>query len=441
MSVSSASSPRAVSALGTARRLLVLLASAGLLWAALPVRAAADPVIAAAGDIACDPTDPGFNGGSGTATRCRQRATSNLLVGAGLAAVLPLGDVQYNSAALEEFAASYNPSWGRVKSISRPILGNHESHVNDYFDYFNGAGAANGRAGPRGRGYYSFDVGSWHLIALNSNCTKVPCSAGSQQERWLRADLAAHPAKCTLAYWHHARYSSGHDGNNTFVQPFWNALQDAGADVVLNAHSHNYERFAPMNRNGGLDGAHGIREFVVGTGGAFFTGGISTGEPNSQVRQNTSFGVLKLTLHPFSYDWRFQPIAGSGFTDSGSALCHWPATPPPPAVDRFAPVVTHLRLSPRRFRAGVRHRGAIVRYTVSEAAKLRFRIARRVRSHRYRRVDVFKRAGRAGRNRWRYHGTVGRRRLRPGLFRASVRAIDRAGNRSRVRRIRFRIVR
>ena len=169
----------------------------------------ADPVIAAAGDIACDPADPGYNGGAGTSTRCRQRATSDLLVGAGLAAVLPLGDIQYDSPTASRINAVYAPSWGRVKSISRPVLGNHDGAGSAYFDYFNGAGAANGPAGPRGRGYYSYDIGAWHLVALNSNCTRVSCGAGSIQERWLRADLAAHPTGCTLAYWHHPRYSSG----------------------------------------------------------------------------------------------------------------------------------------------------------------------------------------------------------------------------------------
>jgi Calcineurin-like phosphoesterase len=322
MSASSACSPRAVSALGTARGFLILLVSAGFLSAALPAQAAAAPVIAAAGDIACAPDDPGYNGGAGTSDRCRQRATSNLLVGAGLTAVLPLGDIQYNSASLSNIMAVYDPTWGRVKSISRPILGNHESAGNSYFTYFNGSGASNGPAGPRGKGYYSFDVGSWHLVALNSNCARVPCSAGSEQERWLRADLAAHPTSCTLAYWHHPRWSSGHDGSSTFMQPLWAALSDAGAEILLSGHSHDYERFAPMNRGGILDRARGIRQFVVGTGGAFFTGGLGSRIPNSEVAQDTTFGVLKLTLHPTSYDWTFVPIAGGTFRDSGTGRCH-----------------------------------------------------------------------------------------------------------------------
>jgi acid phosphatase type 7 len=291
-----------------------------------PVAKAADPVIAAAGDIGCDPSDSRYNNGNGTADACRQKYTSDLLVGAGLTSVLPLGDNQYDDGTLAKFQAVYGPTWGRVKSITRPVAGNHEPNASDgyatgYFDYFNGAGNSNGPAGERGKGYYSFDIGGWHLIALNSNCAQVPCSAGSTQEQWLRADLAAHPNSCTIAYWHHARFSSGHDGDNTFVQSFWQALYEGGADIVLNGHSHDYERFAPMNAGGNLDNARGIREFVVGTGGAFWTG-LADPKPNSMVRQNIVYGVLKITLHPGSYDWHFVPEAGKTFTDSGSANCH-----------------------------------------------------------------------------------------------------------------------
>ena len=245
---------------------------------------------------------------------------------AGLAKVITLGDNQYDSASTEELNASYHPSWGRVKSITRPGIGNHEpGSASDYFDYFNGVGVQDGPAGERGKGYYSFDVGSWHLIALNSNCSTVDCSAGSPQEQWLRADLAAHPNACTLAYWHHPRFSSGHDGDNISTQPIWQALYEANADVALVGHSHDYERFAPQDVNGNLDRTRGIRQFVVGTGGAFFTG-ISSPKANSEVRQNSTFGVLKLTLHPTSYDWEFAPEAGQSFTDSGSESCHGSAS-------------------------------------------------------------------------------------------------------------------
>jgi Ca2+-binding RTX toxin-like protein len=299
--------------------------------AAAPARAA-DPVIAAAGDIACDPDDRGFNNGLGTSTRCRQRYTSDLLLNAGLAQVLTLGDNQYNSAKLSELQASYDPSWGRAKSITRPTLGNHEpGKAPGYFDYFNGVGQALGPAGERGKGYYSFDVGAWHLVALNSNCARVGCSTGSRQERWLRADLAAHPNACALAYWHHPRFSSGHDGDSTFMQAIWRDLFDAGVEVALVGHSHNYERFAPQDPNGTLDAARGIRQFVVGTGGAFFTG-LGTVKPNSEVRDNNTFGVLELTLRPTGYEWRFVPEAGRTFTDSGAEPCHGPNTVPAATV-------------------------------------------------------------------------------------------------------------
>jgi acid phosphatase type 7 len=318
------------------------LALGAFLVAAIPANASADPVIAAAGDIACDPDDPDFNGGLGSADRCRQKYTSDLLVNAGLSAVLALGDVQYSNSSLSRILASYDPSWGRVKSITHPALGNHESSGTGYFDYFNGKGVTTGPAGERGKGWYSLDVGSWHLIALNSNCSRpadttnvVDCSSGSEQEQWLRADLAAHRNTCTLAYWHHPRFSSGHDGDSTFMQALWQDLYDAGVDVALSGHSHNYERFAPQNVTGGLDRANGIRQFVGGGTGAFFTGLSSTVKPNSEVRQNKTYGVLKLTLHPTSYDWQFVPEAGKTWTDSGSDLCHGgtatPDTQPPSA--------------------------------------------------------------------------------------------------------------
>jgi hypothetical protein len=269
----------------------------------------------AAGDIACAPGD------SSTSTKCHQMKTSDIIVKGVAARVLALGDLQYNSASLSNLRASYDRSWGRFKSITSPVVGNHEGNANGYFDYFNGVKVNNGPAGVRGAAYYSFDVGSWHLIALNSNCARVSCSAGSAQVQWLKADLAANPRACTLAYWHHPRFSSGHDGDGTFMQDIWKTLYDANADLVLVGHSHDYERFAPMGASGGLDRTRGMREFVVGTGGAFPTG-IGGARPNSEVRQNNTFGVLKLTLTATSYDWRFVPEAGKTFTDAGSQPCH-----------------------------------------------------------------------------------------------------------------------
>lgn len=404
---------------------------------------AADPVIAAAGDIACAPTDPGYNGGNGTATRCRQRATSNLLVGAGLAAVLPLGDIQYNSPTAANLKAVYHPTWGRVKSISRPVIGNHDGSGASYFDYFNGPGAANGPAGPRGRGYYSFDLGTWHIVALNSNCTLVSCGAGSIQEKWLRADLAAHPAACTLAFWHAPRYSSGHEGSHITLSAFWSDLYAAGAELVLSGHSHDYERFAAKDATGKVSPT-GMRQFVVGTGGAFMTGLGTSRVAGSQVAQNHTFGVLKVTLHPASYDWRFVPIAGRNWTDSGSGQCHGPGGAPlaptpgpgPPAGDLTAPVLSGVRVTPRRF-----SRRAAFRYTLSEAARVRIGIARVRAKGRARPVGRLRDAGAAGANRRRILSRVGGRRLRPGLYTARVVARDPAGNYSKPKKVRFRIVR
>jgi hypothetical protein len=279
--------------------------------------AASDPVIAAAGDIACSNPAP-------TKNACHQMATSNLLVGAGLAAVLPLGDLQYEAGALDKFQASYDPSWGRVKSITHPAVGNHEYGTKGAAGYFAYFGAA---AGAPGKGYYSYDIGSWHLIALNSNCGSVSCKAGSPEWNWLKADLASHTNTCTLAYWHHPHFSSGPHGDGGETGDLWQALYDGGADVVLNGHDHDYERFAPQNPQAVADPSFGIREFVVGTGGRSHYA-FSAIKPNSQVRNADTFGVLMLTLHKDSYSWKFVPEAGGTFTDSGTDNCHAaPGTP------------------------------------------------------------------------------------------------------------------
>lgn len=323
---------------------ILLLACACALWAAAPATAA-DPVIAAAGDIACDTTSDFYNGGAGVEGHCRQRATSDLLVGGGFSSVLPLGDIQYHVGALDDFRAVFDRTWGRVKPIIRPVPGNHEystSNARGYFDYFNGEGEAVGPAGERGKGYYSFNLGAWHLIALNTVCDQVPaggaldgCAPGSPQERWLQADLAANRTSCTLAYWHSPRFNSGLRGNSLGSQTFWEVLHRAGADIVLSGDAHDYERFAPQDPTGGADPVRGIRAFVVGTGGVFFTG-WSKVKANSEVRQNDTFGVLAITLRPTSYEWRFVPESGKTFTDSGSGVCHGrttgfaPSKAPPP---------------------------------------------------------------------------------------------------------------
>jgi hypothetical protein len=280
--------------------------------------ASRSPIIAAAGDIACDPFDGSYNRGKGTASACRQVATSNLLLKGNYAAVLTLGDNQYEDGAYAKYRISYAQSWGRVKRITRPAPGNHEYGTKNAAGYFRYFGKA---AGPPGRGYYSFDVGTWHLVSLNSNCAEIGgCQEGSPQEHWLRRDLAAHRTKCTLAYWHRPRFSSGEHGGDDSVSGLWHALYDYGTDVVLVGHDHDYERFAPQNVAGALDRVQGIREFVVGTGGKSHYD-FRSPEPHSQLRDSTSFGILALTLKPKGYDWRFISVVGS-FTDRGSARCH-----------------------------------------------------------------------------------------------------------------------
>jgi calcineurin-like phosphoesterase family protein len=234
-------------------------------------------------------------------------------------AVFAAGDLAYPDGSKANFEC-YDKTWGRVKSRTRPAPGNHEFHssgATPYFDYF---GAA---AGDPKLGYYSYELGSWHIVVLNSECKDVGgCETGSPEEKWLRADLAAHPVACTLAYWHKPLFSSGgKHGNDLTVKPLWQALYDANADVIIGGHDHDYERFAPQNPDGVADSKRGIREFVVGTGGKSHRPFGDT-KPNSEVRDFTSYGVLKLTLRPKGYDWEFIPEAGKGFTDSGSGSCH-----------------------------------------------------------------------------------------------------------------------
>ncbi|MBA2639490.1 MAG: metallophosphoesterase [Nocardioidaceae bacterium] len=250
-------------------------------------------------------------------------ATSDLLVGGQLDRVLTLGDNQYEQGTLDDFMNSYDPSWGRVHDITSPAAGNHEygtTNAAGYFEYF---GAA---AGDPAKGYYSYDIGTWHLIALNSNCAKLGpvdgCAEGMPQNDWLEQDLADHPNTCTLAYWHHPRFSTGEHGGVLAVAPFWDDLYDAGADVVLGGHSHNYERFTPMNPAGVADPTAGISEFVVGTGGKNHVLRTTTPPSTSMVRNFDTFGVLELTLRADTYDWEFVPEAGGTFTDSGSGACN-----------------------------------------------------------------------------------------------------------------------
>ena len=334
---------------------LAMLLSVGVLGSAQSVSAldSTDPVLVGAGDIA-------------SCTSTGDEATASLL--AGNVTVATLGDNAYESGTSQEFAHCYdnyklasdgggvfdparNYYWGKYKALTKPAVGNHEyytpgssasSGAAGYFGYFgNTASPTEAGCTINCKGYYSYDLGSdlgsWHVVVLNSNCDKVGgCGVGSPQEQWLKADLAAHSNACTLAYWHHPRFSSSGIGNNSAVAPFWKALYDAGAEVVLNGHAHNYERFAPQDPDGNADPDYGIREFIVGTGGKSLNTFATTSRPNSEVRYNAKYGVIKLTLHPNGYDWQFVTIDRAVLPDlESSASCH--GAPPTSSTDRPGP--------------------------------------------------------------------------------------------------------
>jgi 3',5'-cyclic AMP phosphodiesterase CpdA len=267
----------------------------------------------AVGDIArCAYRDPKYAPAAGTADT----------VAAGLAAdpqavVLTLGDNTYPVGAMKEFTDCYAPTWGRFKDRTWPSPGNHEYYTRGavpYFQYF-GARAAHG--------YYSLEIGSWHVVSLDSNL--APAAHAAQIE-WLRADLASHPARCTLAFWHHPLYSSGGHGNVPKMHDAWALLYRAGAELVLSGHDHDYERFAPQDADGHLDTARGMRQFVVGTGGAYPTPFLLT-VAHSELRDASRTGVLKLRLREGGYDWEFLESSrvttlGVAPPDKGSAACH-----------------------------------------------------------------------------------------------------------------------
>jgi acid phosphatase type 7 len=262
------------------------------------------PTIAAAGDIAdCGGTD--------------DEATADLLDDIP-GTVLTLGDNAYTYGSATEFGC-FDRSWGRHKARMRPIPGDHDYGQPDatgYFDYFGTA------AGPRPAGYYSYNLGSWHIVALNSGCYVQLRTCNAAQDAWLKNDLDQNSSSCTLAQLHEPRFSSGEiHGNVGSVQPLWQILYDHGADVVLSASEHMYERFGPQTPTGTANTAQGIRQFTVGTGGEshYQVGDI---KPNSEVRESNTFGVLKMTLRPGAYDWQFVPVAGRTFTDSGTGSCH-----------------------------------------------------------------------------------------------------------------------
>ncbi len=282
-----------------------------------------DPVLVGAGDIA----ECGSPGARETA----------LLLDQIQGVVFTVGDHAYPHGTGEELHRCYGPAWGRHKMRTRPSPGNHDYpswEVNlvgllkgyvwgflcgkgsspggvPYFVYFGG------RAGPPDKGYYSYSLGTWHIVVLNSN---IDVAAGSIQELWLRKDLKANRTPCVLAYWHHPLFSSGRHGDNPRLQDIWRTLYEFGVDVVVNGHDHDYERFAPQTPEGKKDEQRGIREFVVGTGGAHLYR-FQKIHANSEVRDHSTWGVLKFTLHAASYDWEFIPVAGGTFRDHGRALC------------------------------------------------------------------------------------------------------------------------
>lgn len=294
---------------------LALALSTATFWPAARVNAQSGSVtLVGAGDIA-----DGFN-----LNLTNSMATAALLNSIS-GTVFADGDLAYNNGSDADFMRSYDPTWGLARARTLPVIGNHEYHTLNAAAYFTYFGPA---AGDPAEGYYSLNLGAWHIIVLNSECGFVPggCAAGSPQETWLDNDLAANTQPCALALWHEPLYTSVAAGQGvvpaTDMQPIWGDLYNNGhVDLVVNGHAHNYERFAPQDAYGGSDPAHGIIEIIAGTGGESHMSFGKT-QPNSVVRDDTSYGVLKLTLNSSSFSWQFIPVVGSSFIDSGSQACH-----------------------------------------------------------------------------------------------------------------------
>jgi hypothetical protein len=262
-------------------------------------------VLVGAGDIASCDSD-------------QDEKTAKLLDGIA-GTVFTLGDNVYDEGSSSEYKECYDPTWGRHKARTRPAPGNHDYRTSDAKGYFGYFGEV---VGKQGEGYYSYDLGAWHIVVLNSNCKAIGgCGADSRQVRWLEEDLAANPAHCTLAYWHHPRFSSGKYENNQEIRPLWQALYDAGAEVIMSGHDHNYQRYAPQDPAGKADPARGIRQFVVGTGGKSLYD-IEKSNANREAASDKAYGVLKLTLNASSYEWEFIATERGRFADSGSGTCH-----------------------------------------------------------------------------------------------------------------------
>lgn len=238
--------------------------------------------------------------------------------------VFAAGDLAYEDGSDADFRRCYDLTWGRFKDRTRPALGNHEYvdfNAGGYFRYWGK------QAGEPGKGYYSYELGAWHIVVLNTNCGAKElggCGKGSPEEVWLKQDLQAHSKACVLAYGHHAMYSSGllaKHARHPELEAFWEDLYAAHADLILAGHEHSYERFAQQDPHGRKDPEHGIRQITVGTGGRSHTL-LGPPQPNSEVRNDNTFGVLKLTMGPDSYKWEFMPEAGKTFQDSGEGHCH-----------------------------------------------------------------------------------------------------------------------
>jgi hypothetical protein len=264
--------------------------------------------VAAAGDIA-DPDEADLD----------DDATAQLIQVIDPEHVFALGDLAYDDGELVDFRQHYHASWGQFNSKTKPVPGNHEYHVESaagYFDYFNGVGETSGIAGERGKGYYAFDVGKWRVYALNS---EIGIDANSEQVRWLKDDLAANPRSCSIAFDHRPRFTSGNYNDLESIAPVFEVLYDNGVEMLLSGHDHNYQRYGKLTPTG-TESSAGVRQFVVGTGGR---GGYGLQpDPRREEGQTGTFGVLELKLYNDRYDWRFVPIAGQTYTDSGSQACH-----------------------------------------------------------------------------------------------------------------------
>jgi hypothetical protein len=299
-----------------------------------------DPVVTAVGDTSCDPTDPNFNGGAGTSSHCAEaRVSARMAAESDIDGMLGLGDYQYACDDLSDFAVSYTPTWGVMNAFITPVAGNHEyitgtdpqghacpsgnKTAQNFFTYFGNSGSKwiGGGSHPATSGHFSFDVGGWHIIGLNANCGKSGvggCGSTSPQTTWLANDLASTAQACILAYWHQPRWT-GASSNNSATSSWWTLLYQHHADLVLNGHIHNYQRFPQLNPSG-QTAADGIREVIAGTGGESLGGFSSSASPAATVRLK-SFGYLRLVLHPDSYDGTFVKADGS-IGDTFSGTCH-----------------------------------------------------------------------------------------------------------------------